>query len=69
MKMNVKQIENAKHEEMVNGVTWVSGNEVYSISDDKKIFKWDSNNLTQSEFIEVAEYPTYIDYFGSGKGT
>ena len=46
MKMNVKQIENAKHEEMVNGVTWISGNEVYSISDDKKIFKWDSNNLT-----------------------
>ena len=46
MKMNIKQIENAKHEEMVNSLTWISSNEVYSVSDNKKIIKWDSSNLT-----------------------
>lgn len=44
--MNVKQVESFKHEEMVNGLTWASGNEVYSISDDKNIYKWDSNTLS-----------------------
>ena len=43
MKLNIKKVENARHQHMVNSVCWQSGNEVISISDDKQVLKWDSN--------------------------
>lgn len=47
---------------MVNGLTWSMSNEVYSISDDKILYRWDLSTNTPNNLMELDQYPTDIDF-------
>ena len=46
MRFKTSALKEAKHTELVSCVAWMSTDDVVSISDDKKILKW---NLVNSE--------------------
>lgn len=43
MRLKIKKNDSSKHQEMVNSIAWTVNNDLYSISDDLVINKWDSN--------------------------
>jgi len=46
---------------MVNSLSWTINNEVYSISDDNCIYKWNISTNQATKFLDLENYPTDID--------
>ena len=46
MKFKIKKPEKAKHTDIVNGATWISNNNCFTVSDDNTIMSW--NTLTDA---------------------
>ncbi len=53
MRFKVKSNSSAKHLDMVNSITWTLNNEVFSISDDKTLYKWDLNSPNPQKLLEL----------------
>ncbi|EAR82753.3 intraflagellar transporter (macronuclear) [Tetrahymena thermophila SB210] len=66
MKFKVKKNDIQKHSEIVNDIAWTINNELYSISDDNVIYKWDCNTLQNEKFFELDSFPTAIDWMPAG---
>lgn len=66
MKFKVKKNDIQKHQEIVNDIAWTINNELYSISDDNVIYKWDCNTLQNEKFFELDSFPTSIDWMPAG---
>ena len=54
MRFKTSALKEAKHEDLVSCVSWISPDDVLSIADDGKILKW---NLVNSETKDFAELP------------
>ena len=73
--------QEAKHQELVSCVAWISPDEVLSIADDGKILKWNLVNGETKDFADLNNdfHPTDIHWYprasfggvggsGGGKG-
>jgi intraflagellar transport protein 80 len=72
MRLKITQQPNVQHEEIITGIGWTAGNELYTCSDDKKICKWDMNGEPLGTVMQLDAYVTDFQWFPArqaGQGT
>ena len=65
MRFKTSALKEAKHQELVSCVAWVSPDDVLSIADDGKVLKWNLVNSESKEFAELPQdfHPTDVHLF------
>ena len=53
MKFKLKKADRPKHSELVACVGWSNMNELFSVGDDQKIWKWDINGDPESKIMDI----------------
>ena len=56
--MRFKVKEKRKHTEIVAAVAWTQHNELFSVSDDMTIWKWDMNGEPISKLMDIEVFIT-----------
>lgn len=69
MRFKIKRQEHNKHTDIVSGVGWTSSGELFSVSDDMTVWKWDINGEPETKIMEIDQPVLSMDWFPSGKGT
>ena len=65
MRFKTSALKEAKHQELVSCVSWVSPDDVLSIADDGKVLKWNLVNSESKEFTELPQdfHPTDVHLY------
>eukprot|EP00357_Protocruzia_adherens_P036295 CAMPEP_0115012696 /NCGR_PEP_ID=MMETSP0216-20121206/24908_1 /TAXON_ID=223996 /ORGANISM="Protocruzia adherens, Strain Boccale" /LENGTH=748 /DNA_ID=CAMNT_0002381837 /DNA_START=628 /DNA_END=2874 /DNA_ORIENTATION=+ len=67
MRLKVKQQEK-KHTEIVTSVCWNNQHELFSVSDDNTLWKWDLNGENSQKLMDLDAPPTDIHWMPSSRG-
>ncbi len=72
MRLKTSNLKEPKHSELVSCVSWMSPDDVVSIADDQKIFKWNLVTAETSQLGELpppegASHPTDMHWFPRGQ--
>lgn len=68
MKFKVKRLDRNKHTDIVSSVGWTNSGELFSVSDDQTMFKWDMNGEPDSKVMDIEVPVMDMDWLPSGKG-
>jgi intraflagellar transport protein 80 len=68
MKFKIKRLDRNKHIDIVSCVGWTSGGELFSVSDDYTMLKWDINGEPESKVMDIDVPVMDMDWLPSGKG-
>ena len=68
MKFKIKRLDRNKHTDIVSSVGWTNGGELFSVSDDQTMFKWDLNGEPESKVMDIDVPVMDMDWLPSGKG-
>lgn len=69
MRFKLKRLDRNKHTDIVSSVGWSNGGELFSVSDDMSVFKWDINGEPDSKVMDLDAPAVDMDWLPSGKGT
>lgn len=68
MKFKIKRLDRNRHQDIVSSVGWTNGGELFSISDDQTMLKWDINGEPDSKVMDIEIPVMDMDWLPSGKG-
>ncbi len=68
MKFKIKRLDRNKHTDIVSCVGWSNGGELFSVSDDQTMLKWDINGEPDSKVMDIDVPVMDMDWLPSGKG-
>lgn len=68
MRFKLKRIDRNKHTDIVSSVGWSNSGELYSVSDDMTIWKWDMNGEPESKLMDIDVSVIDMDWLPAGKG-
>lgn len=68
MRFKIKRLERSKHTDIVSAVGWSNAGELFSVSDDLTVLKWDINGEFDSNIMTVDVPVVDMDWLPSGKG-
>lgn len=68
MRFKIKKLERSKHTDIVSSVGWSNSGELFSVSDDLTVMKWDINGEFDSNIMTVDVPVVDMDWLPSGKG-
>jgi intraflagellar transport protein 80 len=68
MKFKIKRLDRNKHTDIVSCVGWTNGGELFSVSDDQTMLKWDINGEADSKIMDIDVPVMDMDWLPSGKG-
>lgn len=69
MRFKIKKQDKPKHSDIVGAVGWSNNNELFSVSDDQTVWKWDVNGEPESKVMDVEGYVICMDWFPTAKGS
>ena len=69
MKFKIKRLDRNKHTDIVSCVGWTNSGELFSVSDDQTMLKWDINGEPESKIMDIDVPVMDMDWLPSGKGT
>ena len=53
MKFKIKRLERPRHTDLVSSLGWSNSGELFTVSDDMTIAKWDMNGEYDSKIMEI----------------
>ena len=53
MRFKIKRLERSKHTDIVSAVGWSNAGELFSVSDDMTLLKWDMNGEFESNVMTI----------------
>lgn len=68
MKFKIKRLERGKHTDIVSCVGFSNSNELFSVSDDMTIWKWDMNGEPDQKIMDIDVNVIDMDWMPTGKG-
>lgn len=68
MRFKIKRLERSKHSDIVSTVGWSNSGELFSVSDDLTLLKWDMNGEFDSKIMDIDVPVVDMDWLPSGKG-
>lgn len=69
MRFKIKKLDRSKHTDIVSSVGWSNGGELFSVSDDMTVLKWDMNGEPDTSKVMDVDVPAVdLDWLPSGKG-
>lgn len=69
MRFKIKKLDRSRHSDLVSSVGWSNGGELFSVSDDMTVLKWDLNGEPDGAKIMDIDQPVLdMDWLPSGKG-
>ena len=68
MRFKIKRSERNKHTDIVSCVGYSNAGELFSVSDDQTVLKWDQNGEFDSKIMEIDQPVVDMDWLPSGKG-
>jgi intraflagellar transport protein 80 len=68
MRFKIKRLERSKHTDIVSAVGWSNAGELFSVSDDLSLLKWDVQGEFESKVLELEAPVLDLDWLPSGKG-
>ena len=70
MRFKTSALKEAKHNELVSCVTWMSPDDVLSVADDAKVLKWNLVHSDTKELTELANdfHPTDVHWYPRSGG-
>lgn len=69
MRFKIKRLERSKHTDIVSAVGWSNAGELFSVSDDMTMLKWDMNCEFESNVMTIDQTVLDMDWLPTGKGT
>ena len=69
MRFKLKYQERLKHTEIVSCVGWSGTNDVWSISDDNTIWKWDAQGEPEQKIMDIDFNVLAMDWYPNAKGS
>lgn len=68
MRFKIKRLERSKHTDIVSAVGWSNAGELFSVSDDMTLLKWDMNGEFESNVMTIDQTVLDMDWLPTGKG-
>jgi intraflagellar transport protein 80 len=68
MRFKIKRLDRNKHSDIVSCIGWSNGGELFSVSDDNTVLKWDINGEHDSKIMDIDVPVIDMDWLPSGKG-
>ncbi len=69
MRFKIKKLEKGKHTDIVSAVAWGAANELFSISDDLTVYKWDFNGEPVTKLMDIESPCVDMDWFPSARAS
>ena len=69
MRFKIKKLDRSKHSDIVTSVGWSNSGELFSVSDDMTVLKWDINGEPEGKVMDIDVPVIDMDWFPTGKGS
>lgn len=69
MRFKIKKLDRSKHTDIVSCIGWTNTGELFSVSDDMTMHKWDINGEPDSKVMDLDVPVVDMDWFPTAKGT